>query len=1625
MAGNVKINKKGAADMVMEDRRDDIPDEVINYETAAEDMEDLASFLQSHKEDLSKKASATKPFFKVNGVQIYGSNKSYIAAGSIPVFKGAALDLTNALMIGEKKWFKDPKASGQGAMLALFPNKINGAIMVPVNQLTLSETEITGETTVKKSGFGKFNRIVPSGIEIHEDKVLLKDVSVTQKQNEERISEIEVTEDGMTSSELDSEGWAKVANYVPPPPEIPTAQDTPATTPEAPTTQDVNLPSDVGTVSTTETTTEEPPPVVVDSTVEKVEINVGIYDKSNKLLEKYEQMIIKENGDDVSITLSSGDGESLEIENVSRKEDGSYFGETLTLNVVKKMEARFSNLEIRGNAIFAEKAKWIWNMSEGFGEDEADSGIDDDIDFANGGHNEDAQDELSSLAMNYLESKIRGSSGGKFVEEKTNAVLKYLGFNEIEPSEAEEKSLKDTLKEMKDAAELSNILGTIKSMGQHELDSGAFTGGDTTTYDSLVGLWDKYDTEENDESGGSTSVDGKAEYNLSVPMVPFVNFNLGVFAAYGAKYTPIKADLQGLSANLSDKRLEQSEEDGLGIKLNMEAAAKVTAGIKAGISVGLDALLNVEAFLQAALSLSGALQGIAKGNVRVKPNKTVDIEKLQLGLHGDMDLSASLSAGINLNVLIWSKELYRIDLAKKSILSFGADINGVKEGLGQPWKINSGASYESMIGGAKKAIDSDKQATLEALLEKSDVNQMAVEGSQKKYEELIGQLDKMHQMFDDYSNTSQPVILDVGKESFFLTFTEQVKELEEGFALQLHNNATIMTNCAMRIKHLKEDGAYALALKKEKFFQGNLDKITQLKADATDPKKRKDAVKELQNLRTSSNNDKLMETRFTDKNIEADAAERGKTPEALIKYEEEREKKYQKGGQKRIDNLKTQYKSLETELKSKGETIDENTKRAEIYRIYLDINKRSKGNVKSNYLKIFGADGLAQFAQKRFDEGESKKSEELKHIGRIAKLKEHYERLSSSNQHHDINKVFYDNYNKADGKWLEDHFNKGVVKQLTIRELENKHLRAFLQSYLGKKSSYQENKDKFRDASAYIDRIHELSAVENPTEKQTADLQEAKTKLDEIKSKENYKGSHTSASKSDYETVLKRQAIVKGLKERADGLGGDTKAKDVMTDDMVARGDILDRLIEFETNNVNRKEVLEKLRKAKADFTTGTGSAMKRTGDLQEVVRWYLEQKNSITGFGQTRASSIYEDMGENLTTSGIYNDDDVEQFEGKGSDLSVYQMMHAFGGKDYKGDTVKVKDRHKLVRQVIEARGEREDDILNHFRYKMEQKDSSLLSALSDKKGKDKDTAMYMQDLMDRENPSYEKMLHNFAGHDKLEEEYLKYIKDNAYLYLTPARLMAHEMGQIEHYGADREIKNVEKFRRGEIDLAELEKDKHYKKFIESTIANEDGAPQIKMSYAEVEAMEVAQMQLESAKHTKRLEGLRSGKTDSTNYVGQRMKAGDDVVKAITKKLSADPEYLADKMTENNSNQLASATATITNVDDTIRKLEESNDKLMSESNRCVNILADVDGAIADPKKFLKSSMKHYVDNVLGGLQQQANVTRENEEAAKLKKQADAQIAAEAAAQEAQAAQAAQGEQPAQGEQLTQERLV
>ena len=118
-------------------------DAQLDFESDAELMSVEFGRMRAFLEQRSKQKRSNSVFFRVNNQPILGAKGQLLQAGAIPLFSGAALDLTSAELKGEKKFMKPPEAQGTGGILVFGTTEIQSGAYT-AHQQSKTEGKLCG-----------------------------------------------------------------------------------------------------------------------------------------------------------------------------------------------------------------------------------------------------------------------------------------------------------------------------------------------------------------------------------------------------------------------------------------------------------------------------------------------------------------------------------------------------------------------------------------------------------------------------------------------------------------------------------------------------------------------------------------------------------------------------------------------------------------------------------------------------------------------------------------------------------------------------------------------------------------------------------------------------------------------------------------------------------------------------------------------------------------------------------------------------------------------------------------------------------------------------------------------------------------------------------------------------------------------------------------------------------------------------------------------------------------------------------------------------------------------------------------------------------------------------------------
>ncbi len=533
------------------------------FDTSAEMLLDEQKNKREFLMGVGKRSRTNRKFFSVNGSPIYGAAREQLRAGTIPLFEGAALNLENAALIGEKKFMKPPKAEGVGGMLALMPKGSSVGILLPLDRLRLQEDFVEGELTLNdRAGFrGQDIMFTGEKVEISREKVRFTGSKQIFGDPDSGVrvplpDEMEIDENGFHPREIE---LALQMNF---------------------------LPGETLAESVQETDETGAPAALAGTLVFP---GGGIRRLNGKMpIRHYDQVQIFSSGEGLTALVQFGDTQVL-IEDVTENQDGTFRGEEMTiptkaaneiLNIIRGMSVHIAGKKDMKESTVSIVLKGLTIGNEGITfESMRNSGL--ELEF----------DDMSIGLGNDIRLGTSGDLLGKEDEDDSYLDLLTTIYDEFFGSDEEDEDKKEDENNFKMSIPFMAVPifpGVLSLEG--EFSAKASVGyGLNAQLENIAGLIGKKD------AGGfsvglGAYIKGMAQAGVGVGLVAGPNFflNLGAY---------LKA-LMRLGGNLEDGKLLNGN-----VKIDLEKGNRGMPHVKA-------AELNAEGGI--------ALKAAIEGSVGVK-----------------------------------------------------------------------------------------------------------------------------------------------------------------------------------------------------------------------------------------------------------------------------------------------------------------------------------------------------------------------------------------------------------------------------------------------------------------------------------------------------------------------------------------------------------------------------------------------------------------------------------------------------------------------------------------------------------------------------------------------------------------------------------------------------------------------------------------------------------------------------------------------------------------------------------------------------------------------------------------------------------------------------------------------
>lgn len=1507
-------------------------DDSISIDVVGEELSQLESFLAASASKENERRHDTV-FFQIHGANLYGGKDRAITGGEVPLFQGAALNLSNATLQGSKRMFRAPEAKGNGGFVTVLPTGLNSAIRFPMQSLNLKEDYAAGLSHIgEQVGFGTFNRLVTQHIALEGNQITMFDSflvnnlsNVGGMPTSVAVGTVQIDAAGLHSKLGDDTMMAFLNVHAPAKPAS-NAPDVPeaTTTPTATTTDTTDL--------TATTTTEQPEDVpVVPETIEeaaplisfsKEKIPVVLNGKKQRMVYFIRHMDVTQQGEETKATIQGGINSTIEVEEGVTLDGDKVTLESLDIELgevgERTLAAHLYDLTLQGGVLYAKRC--------GFS---AKTGDDDEEGEEGDGEEGDEEDDDGIFAQ------MRGDYWDSATE-----------------------ALSDSWDEIKSSAwglDFASMGGVAKAAPSDILAALSETAEDSgMTTEQILEAWDAVVSGELQKEAEATcekedaSIEASAGASLSIPIVPGVSLKIGAGAEFSAGYSLNDSDFTAPNIAIEDGKLKLADDAKYSRGISAEVAAEVFLSF--GVGVGISNVAEIVAALKASLAAS------ASTTVGFDAALNLDEGHLQLGtlsLHGNIEaaLKASLTGGISLDIFVWSKDLYTKTLASKTIAQAAGSLEASKNyGAGEKWKFESQLGASFMDSAYSSAQDEE---LLKKMLSDSENKTYQFDANQENFERIKQDFIKAKEIVARYkkgkSSADKNSATVIDKEGP-ATIALLIRNTEDRFYNQFQQNKDMIESCTKQLESLRKNSEF-LNLRDNNTtyegFQAELDAVKALLASEA-PEERQEGETRLQALSGQIKGSGAIKA--NQKDVATDKAmEQLKTKDTLLAYERSRAGEL---GKEFIDNRAAAMREM-AKLK-----IAPDEQSAALYKFYLG---RCKKHLQSHYISnVASSDHMLEYIYGKAKEKHPEK--ETKHKDRIAKLQTAYDALGEEKQGLP-NPAFYDTYQGVDadtefGKYFVSA--KGIRgSQLGVSTVDQ--LRAFLKDRMSSSLSSQ-------DAWKYVERRDEYEALMR-ARAQTIELGGDSTSVDkQMKEKRSHavtkersfltgesRIGHMFATGDDLTKARQQVQMVKDLQStKRDGKSVSiaTQVYERLKND----GESISKLIAFErsrsTPDVNAVKLLSDYAIAIAAIKSdGEANATKATSEVgssepaviernhlrEEATRRYLDgkfdkeyrgalyakhAKNINTG---DFASHLEDELKDNFRADLLYSQADLDNTDyagkGKDEDLSVFEQRQNLDSDDVT----------KALNTNINTRSLSDEQMIAYYDYKMREKDNDAANLYE----------------MVRSGMPYAKILEQLARkeNEDIREKFQKYLASNIATLITPRQIM--------NYESARQFEKTNPFATqldylADGDLDKFAMDKWGKDYVSKSYKKDSNT----ISLNQINQIELDEQEAAIAKHTARIQMLESADDGSSpEYTGKRLSFARSIVRHKRNELLENPDSLLDILGTMVTSAKESNDEPFQKCLDLEQSLETRVATLSSQQATCQNISSNARALLENPE--------------------------------------------------------------------------
>lgn len=1541
-----KINGRAptAIDYALANHKAETGDAQLEFESDAELMSVEFDRMRAFLEQKSKQKRSNSVFFRVNNQPILGAKGQLLQAGAIPLFSGAALDLTSAELKGEKKFMKPPEAQGTGGILVLAPQKFNQGLTLPISSLKLKENFVEGEISLNnRSGFhGNHVRLTAEKIHITNEKAEFVNPQMVYKTEEAESAvpipeKVTVTESGLAPDFLTKNLRINV------PAASTTALNDTTDVSDTATVSDTTNTADISNVIDTTNVTDVTDANDVTDVTNVTEETNSPAEETTEPTEEVAQM------EPDRLVFVGGPGKFTTKKGIRpQMRLTSYNGFSVQWkdgNLIAYVHVDANEYEINlqpGNE------KHTYYSADGVTIVASDSwglinGILSDLGVS------DAEVDDSSLCYEGLEI----TEEGIFFSSMKNSILKT--------------NIGDDWN-----VKIGNSPGFSLSgdlLGSEEDDD------DGSYYDLAKNVLQFLGIIKGDEDEGESEEEAENDGNQFQLSVPFITFPLipglasidAVFAAgasIGYKF--------GGSVDNILSLLNNTDTGDLGLNLYAALKGNAYAGFQVGLTVGPSFLMNVNGRIGAKIALTGDEDGgnILSTNLYLgfKKNRygRVSFQKAVIDASGELRLRAIIDASLNTQILGWEKTLCSYTFADWELAAIAAAIKASREN--GKWVAQASANYRALGGTVNKMLDNKDE--LEKMISKKEESygKAAFDASQSSFEDA-------KRMLYQYQNKDIPMFVSMDESnSGFLDMNKVIQEIQHKFYVQLRDTQETIALGREEIEALKNDKSYQ---KSGRTIQENLKKhsnnLQNIAKASADNSKTSASPRGARTAAVPTPSQKIMDAYAAGGGNKKDfysylqnkSKQEAVTVDSLIAYEENRRKELTQKSENRIQKMK-EFAAAQNIAET------DKTKGSVLLKKYRELGGKAVNKVLFTDIST-----LLQYEQSRLLENRSQWFS-----GAAAQYHERKERID------ELAKKFPDIVQNGSDAPNADFF-RYYTKTLGARELFNRlDIYSNRERLLAYERRAVQNKlrgnKKGRTAMQNREELRKLLSKESRDANEVQKWQETIQGEKQLKGEE---GIYMTATKEDFVQALEKKQKAMALKQsvmQARKKGGnwfyESVKMDITIDDLIAyEKQCLSMSTDENWRNLHAARIRllsEKKSDAEKTRKTNPQDAEKK---LYDTIQAYFQSNKVASDKGEGFKNHIMrrvenEDASvQKLFKSKKWTSEETEDMRKLKEDpSSIYSLVRRYGLRT-KDSNVDSDANKKLLTAYIQEQGPKEyslEDLERFYTYQIHRatKAKSVLGERADHI-----TILEVLESM----TDYPAMLRKYKEMGR-GKNFLSHEQDDAPNWVTPNMILEYErsfMRSLDQKHLDR----IETLRTAESGTEEEQKQaiKEYaenSKRFNAKVSDES----VKISLLDIINSEIARQAMKMSVHDQRIAQLRSTDPEMTDeikisaYDGSRFEPAKEDVDRIysqyIQKIESNPASMAEELTafetqekEKQEERQKQWKKLETDISDRIIILVE-------QAEQCMKVVQDTENAIKNPDAIFASeaNTNNYVTNVL-----------------------------------------------------------